>query len=155
MTQKQHIEVLIEEFKKSQEEFKAKAMASLKKLFADTFEAFPETKFISWTQFAPYFNDGDECIFRVHPITASNANPEDVRYGEYIGDEDTDESFWVYDADYGSYDVPSNEAEDAFDSLSNLIQSDELEDILRSTFGNHVRVIATREGFTTESYDHD
>src|SRR4051794_19743146 len=32
----------------------------------DIFDMFPELQSFSWTQYTPYFNDGDECIFRVN-----------------------------------------------------------------------------------------
>lgn len=36
-----------------------------KKIFTLFFETFPQVKGITWTQYTPYFNDGEECIFRV------------------------------------------------------------------------------------------
>lgn len=153
-----NIKQLIEDFKKQQEEFSKKAKASLTELFKATLEAHPEIHFIAWTQYAPYFNDGEECLFSVHPMFASNCtDPSDVRYGEYEGEdiEEGEAPIWVYDGDYGNYgDVPAN-VEASLDELSEVIQSSEIEDVLHTAFGNHVRVVVTREGISTEEYDHD
>jgi hypothetical protein len=32
----------------------------------ELFEQFPKLKSFGWTQYTPYFNDGDECVFGVH-----------------------------------------------------------------------------------------
>ena len=32
------------------------------------YEKYPDLKSIHWTQYTPYFNDGDECEFGVHEI---------------------------------------------------------------------------------------
>jgi hypothetical protein len=39
--------------------------------------------------------------------------------------------------------------------FSGIIQSSEMEGVMEAMFGNHVRVVATRDGFDVEEYDHD
>lgn len=148
-----NINKLIEDFKKQQQEFRKKAQTSLNELFKQTLDAHPEIHFIAWTQYAPYFNDGEECIFSVHPLSASNCTePSDVRYGEYEGDE---EDIWVYDGDYGNYGNVPVSIDATLEELNEVIQSEELSDVLQSAFGNHVQVVVTREGISSDSYDHD
>jgi hypothetical protein len=36
-----------------------------------------------------------------------------------------------------------------------MIGSSEMEDIMLEMFGDHVKVVATRNGFDVEDYDHD
>jgi hypothetical protein len=36
-----------------------------------------------------------------------------------------------------------------------MIQSSEFEDVMLAMFDNHSKVIATRDGFDVEEYDHD
>ncbi len=45
-----------------------------------------------------------------------------------------------------------------FDScvqLGKLMESNEMEGVMLATFGDHVKVIATRDGFDIQEYDHD
>jgi hypothetical protein len=39
--------------------------------------------------------------------------------------------------------------------FSKAVGSSEMEDVMQAMFGDHVKVIATREGFDVEDYDHD
>lgn len=39
------------------------------------FEKYPELQSVSWTQYTPYFNDGDACTFGIGLVTA-NFEPE-------------------------------------------------------------------------------
>ena len=76
----------------------------------ELFGAVPGLGAVTWTQYAPYFNDGEPCIFRVNDPTFTSLNSYeinrcgvDLSYGaEYTDVEDlTDfppeiKSFWVY-----------------------------------------------------------
>jgi hypothetical protein len=58
------------------------AQESGQKLFNETatklFEAFPFVAQVQWTQFTPYFNDGDECTFSAYAEDASLQTAADV-----------------------------------------------------------------------------
>jgi hypothetical protein len=153
MTFQANIEAMIDDFSKKQAEFANNLKKELKNTFKQFFDAVPECTAVIWTQYAPYFNDGEECIFSVHSATFTNAaDPDDIRYGEYEGD---DETVWTHGDDcYGDVEPPAHIVP-ALNALDSLIQNDELESIFKTMFGNHVKVIATREGFKTEQYDHD
>ena len=73
----------VEEYKaflgKAQEEFKEKGGELFKALLSPVFENFPEVNSISWTQYTPYFNDGDECTFGVRN-DYPEVNGEEVDY---------------------------------------------------------------------------
>ena len=64
------IKTLVEANRKSLQEL-------FKKGLQEVFDEFPDIEFISWTQYTPYFNDGDECTFRVGE---AYINGEDDRY---------------------------------------------------------------------------
>lgn len=51
-----------------------------------------------WTQYTPYFNDGDECVFNVYDINAFTGDPE----GEYWEESDKILSTTLL-ADYSRY----------------------------------------------------
>jgi hypothetical protein len=154
-----------------QEELRKKFQTTAQELFKETTKEFfngnPAITAVVWTQYTPYFNDGDTCEFSVGDPTFTNASdPENVRYGEYDGDEEgvfaVENPRWVLenDRDYykeeqeavakaGGIDIDSCEA------FSRMICSSAMEDVMLAMFGDHVKVIATREGFDVEDHDHD
>ena len=107
-------------------------------LFAALFEAVPTLKSVTWTQYTPYFADGDECIFSANePEFANDCNPDfDVYRDEDVSSE------WS-DTDKKAVEVFSK----AFYALG---------DGLKDMFGDHVVVRYTDEGkFETQEYEHD
>lgn len=67
-------------------EYQAKIQTSFHEATKSFFESTPEVSQLMWTQYSPYWNDGDECTFRVHDIyyLLSFQNPED-----YSGDDES------------------------------------------------------------------
>lgn len=148
-------------------QFQERAQALFKNITKEFFEKNPGITAIVWTQYTPYFNDGDTCEFRVNDCTFTNApDPEHVHWEEYEGDEEdvwtatnikyvleSDRDWYKETADlirkHGGVNVASCEL------MSKAICSNEMEDVMLAMFGDHVKVIATREGFDVEDYDHD
>ena len=91
------IESFIEEYNQYRQEFAKKAKAKLKEVLSDFWDKNPAINVIVWTQYAPYFNDGEVCIFSVNEPTFSNCtNPEEfntLSWGEYEG---YDENVWAF-----------------------------------------------------------
>jgi len=112
--------------------------------FKTFFDAFPDVDALRWSQFTPYFNDGDVCEF--------SRNEFDVRgYGDaqLVGGQEMDE-----DGFYQGYEIDSES--DLGKALDHLYEGfADLDETFRLAFGDHVRVTATRKGFTVESYDHE
>ena len=56
--------------------------------FAEIFEKYPKLLSFSWNQYTPYFNDGDECTFRVNvyslipDFTDESAEDHDYEYSK-------------------------------------------------------------------------
>jgi hypothetical protein len=96
--------------------------------FKDLFERFPKLEKISWSQYTPYFNDGDECIFR------SNHKHADIE-GEGL--------------EYGTADLKEIESE-----LSKFMSQFDNE-LLKNLFGDHVQLTVSKEGITVEEYEHE
>ena len=76
-----------------QEELRKKFQTTAQELFKETTKEFfsdnPAITAVVWTQYTPYFNDGDTCEFSVNEPTFTNApDPENVRWGEYEGEEE-------------------------------------------------------------------
>ena len=134
---------------------------------ATFFKTYPEVAAVRWTQYTPYFNDGDTCEFGVNSPTFTNApDPENVNWGSYDGDEEgvfaVENISYVMNSDRDYY---KNEQEaikkagvidvDSCEAFQRMICSSAMEDVMEAMFGNHVKVIATRDGFDIQDYDHD
>lgn len=159
-------EQLLKDQRDLQKKFQTEAQELFKEITKEFFDLSPTVKAVTWTQYTPFFNDGDECVFSVGDPSFTNAEGDDVEnvtYGEYDGD---NEDVWVYDA--GSLESESeyfqtfkNEAISrgvnikACVSLCNAITSSEMKDVMQAMFGDHVRVIATKDGFFCDEFDHD
>lgn len=119
-------------------------MAELKDFFARN----QDIKAIVWTQYTPYFNDGDTCEFRVNDICASNY--EDVsHYGEWESEDPTPADLMVYE----SYGRPGYTRE--LRELNDFMQSNLGEEVLQFAFGDHVSIRVTANGITIDEYEHD
>lgn len=119
------------EFQKELTEF---GKAALSEEFKKVFDAHPEIKAIRWTQYTPYFNDGETCEFSRHDL--------EVRLTDTA--EDEFESSWS---------AKTPELKKAFSAVRPLKGIDE--EIYEAVFGDHCQVTATREGFEVEEYEHD
>lgn len=162
---------LIEEQRALAQKFQETAQSLFKETTKEFFDKNPGVNAAVWTQYTPYFNDGDTCEFNVNDVSFTNASGEDLQdnarsisWGEYEGEE---ENIWVAESwsmnstgDWGKeiqeklnkaggVDVKSCEL------FSKMVCSSEMENVMKAMFGDHVLVIATRDGFDVEEYDHD
>lgn len=120
----------------------------------------PELKSVSWNQYTPYFNDGDETIF--------SANTDYLQVnGDYAEDDDSlrptivvNHGTWnrekrVYEGRVEQpnpkYNKPLAEAVDKMTEFLGIFD----DDFYKSQFGDHVTVTITSDGVDTEDYDHD
>jgi len=158
---------LLEEQRDLAKRFQSKAQELFKETTKEFFDKNPGITAVMWTQYTPYFNDGDTCEFGVHEPYFTNAKGEDMdditRWGEYEGNKEGvwSESSWSFtgDSEYSrkqregmnltGVDIESIKKFDA------LIQSGDMEDVMEAMFGDHVRVTATRDGFDVDDCDHD
>ena len=108
--------------------------------FKRYFDIWPEADAFRWTQYTPYFNDGDACVFGLHRVH--------VKVGEEDGDHD-DGYLEAYDFDSGS---PEH---DRLSDIEDMLDS--CEDVLQYLFGDHCQVTIWRNKneATVEEYEHD
>lgn len=141
---------LIERYTAARNAFIAESTATLTREFAEVFDRHPELTAIKWVQYTPYFNDGDECVFRVCEFMVTNApDPSDVdRYGEYDGPDSAD-VFVVT-----SYDDKAKRYSDVWE-IETFAHSVLGGQVFLDTFNNHVIVTVTRDGIDVEDYDHE
>lgn len=126
--------------RKIRDEAEAAAREGFKVGIAQIFEEHPIIEEINWTQYTPYFNDGDTCEFGV--------NEPDVIFV----DEDADEIDDRYE--HLERDLKNKQEEAAFAAVKEFLSVFEDED-LETIYGDHAIVRITREGTKVEGYDHD
>ena len=147
--------------------FQVEAQELFKEVTKEFFDKNPKITAIIWTQYTPYFNDGDTCVFSVGDAYFTNANEEQMEdftsYGEYEGDEETVFSMNDYELtgdsewsvnERAKYDMTGLDKK-SIKAFSKVLQSNEMEDVMLEMFGDHVRVVTTRDGFDVNDYDHD
>lgn len=120
------------------EQIKSKAREAFEKGIAKLFNRFPGLQTIRWTQYTPYFNDGDECTFSSNHCDNS-LNTEDA-YRDYgYGD---------------ASDFPEGITKEIQDTVDDFLSKFDDED-MRNMFGDHVQVTVTSNGIETDDYEHD
>jgi hypothetical protein len=117
-------------FKAEVEELRVKLQKTgeqfLAQNFKELFEKYPKLETISWSQYTPYFNDGEECIFR-----------SNHKYADIEGTELSDKE----------HDVIEEEIKQFMNQLDN--------ELLKNLFGDHVQLVVSKEGISVEDYDHE
>lgn len=178
---------LVTQVKELQNKMKKEGQFALNSAFAEFFEAYPNATEIVWSQFTPYFNDGDSCHFsvnefelRVNPDSLSDDvkkfyDPEDEDGGYGRGNscacyalraiedtkdnrENTTDANEYYKKRYAGVTLRSltEEEKSMIKDFKELeLACHQIPEILETVLGDHVSVIATKEGFRITDYDHD
>jgi len=104
-------------------------------LFAEQFSKSKCIESISWSQYTPYFNDGEECVFSAHTDWL-DVNEEDY-----------------YDRD----DIEGwDESEEAIIKEIKTLLGDIPEDFLKELFGDHAQITIKKSGeIVVTEYDHE
>lgn len=135
-------------------QLETEAVAILRPLLEGFLKDHPSIEALKWTQYTPYFNDGDECTFRVNEL-----------YVRIVGDGDDGGDY-----EDGYLSVPNStstyfdrsefcdaggtrETADILNDLESALQSNE--EACLAAFGDHVQIIVTRDGIEVEEYSHD
>jgi hypothetical protein len=106
---------------------------------------------ISWTQYTPYFMDGYACEFGIHELEFKLQGDEDFT-DSYDIQEHLESKKDVLDFNESKYKTTS----ELFESLKEIhIDLCSMEGALKDQFGDHVRVVITKDGIETEEYEHD
>lgn len=129
---------LRKKLKKLEEECQTIGLDFFKEESKDLFEQNPDLYSFSWTQYTPYFNDGDACEFSAH------TEYPDVNGMDEWGDGNDEE---------GTHLSEKRRKTLCKQVVEFLSQFDE--DDLRKWFDDHVMIYVTREGVTVNSYDHE
>ena len=124
------------------------------------FDKYSQLESFGWTQYTPYFNDGDSTIFR--------ANTNYIK----INDEYSDEADWINPTNivnWGNWDRDkkeyvgrveeenkkyNKELADACDEIINFLSKFD-NDFYLSKFGDHAEVTVTKDKVDISDYDHE
>ena len=143
----------INELKKEFEEKKRQMTEQFRNDFGNIskafFEAVPRIKSLTWTQYTPYFNDGDECIFGVNSIEfATDENNEVENYRDFTND---DGNFSV--ESYGLKKIITSEEFRLCEQMESIIGRNS--ELMKDLFGDHALIVLRASGITVEEYEHD
>ena len=162
------IEVGTAEINRIKKEMVEKLRPKMKDIFLPFLEKWKDkVTTITWTQYTPYFNDGEPCEFSVNTLYAHIID-EDISYYDgtfpindwYFKERGTDKEsdyqkkFWD---NLLKLFIDESEAKDCNDDFEKLQKtfSQINEDLLLEVFGDHARIIVTLAGIETEEFDHD
>lgn len=130
---KDKADVFKNELRKVMQEAVDKGKVLLNEALTAVFEEYPQIESISWTQYTPYFNDGDSCEFSVNTWNIELNGEEDDKYSEEKS--------------------KIENAQEIRNIVSNFLQTigdEPLEDL------GEGKVVALRNGtLTVEEYEHD
>jgi hypothetical protein len=154
MTTLEKIKAELAAFEEKKKEFTKELQKEFPSMFKELFEKSDKIQSFGWTQYTPFFNDGDTCEFGVHV-------DEPYINGEYI-----DECEWYdwkvkYHLKNGDYPELANdpsidmEACKLVGEFIDVINSIP-EEMLKDLFGDHALVTIHKSGkIEVEGYDHD
>jgi hypothetical protein len=154
---------LVDKKKRADEEMKAAAKAFFTAEAKVLFENNAELESFAWRQYTPYFNDGDECIFRVNtdtivftwntPITEEEKDPFEHKWGAEVYSIEQDVKRGNKDWQ-GRPTAFTSKHQTALNVGEFLDQFDE--DTYKFLFGDHIEITVHRDGsITDEQFDHD
>lgn len=138
---------------------------SIATIFKSFFEANPEVYAFAWTQYTPYFNDGDTCEFGVNDIyaykdteafrRALEASDRSIFWGE-VEDEDCMVNTRDKIYDHHARTMVPVKLEQYEQNTADLIRAlNDFNDEFQYAFGDPVSVVVTRDGIDVEDFDHD
>jgi hypothetical protein len=133
--------------------------------FQEVFNEFPDVYAITWNQYTPFFNDGDECVFRIggYNILSEEAfrDEDHDRYDEMYAfsgpwrDENYVDHYATNRERYGDTDFTDEvRFAPAADMITSLLK-DVPDTVFKQVYGDHTEVTITREGTNTEYYVHE
>jgi len=127
---------LVETFNAQKKVLQDQAKSLFLEASKELFDEFPELVSFGWEQYAPYFNDGDPCVFSVH-ADYPTINGYDTRRDRFVDNDEQEET------------EPTAAMESLFKKvktpIAKLINTLPY-DIMQEVFGDDLRVTITREG---------
>ncbi len=147
------LEAFVAEYQEAKNKFIEQAREEIGKEFKRIFTENPRLKCISWTQYTPWFNDGDSCIFRKNDFSFSSFVPENA-YNNKVEEGEFYEEY--ISVEYiKRREMPSGINWMNLVEFEKVCSSSEIEEVFHELFGDHAWVKATIDGFDVEDHEHD
>lgn len=155
-----------EEMKRLRDEARKKVKDFFIKGMNKIFEIYPEVKTVSWTQYTPYFNDGEECVFRAHADDFYVNGYDDWgseiwrasegEIGEKVLLKEEMEYDWVREGTSSKkvYKTPESRSVKIYSAIEGFLSQLD-DDDYKTMFGDHAKIIVRKDEITVEEYDHD
>jgi len=125
---------------------KAIGREGVQKLLAPLFERYQNVDAVKWTQYTPYFNDGEPCEFD------ANGDYAEVRFKAEDGDVLTKESQEQdFESDWENREKPARY--EAIKAIRTALKINNA--VMLAAFGDHVEVTVDRAGVTVDEYEHE
>ena len=127
-------------------------------LFKELFDNYPNFTKLSWTQYTPYFNDGDVCEFSVNGYAAYLSNDDQYAHpGEYEGrhfhDDSTCEKYeWARERNEK---LKQAGVDKFFFEKIDFIWKQIPESLFQEMFGDGFKITVNRDEVIVEEYHHD
>jgi hypothetical protein len=152
------------------------AKNSFKEIVKEIFNNHPSLESFAWVQYTPYFNDGDACEFSAYTDSIYINDEDDTtdingmrRFVEEVLDKENtiqrlnSEMIRTNYKEYYQYRIKEIESANLDDLKVQLNMVKDITDVLTSmdddtlqeVFGDHVKVVVTRDGIEIEEYEHD
>ena len=132
-----NLKALYKKLEDLKNEIKEAAEAFIKNECEKLFKKYDKMKKFSWTQYTPYWNDGDTCECSVHTFCPS-INGIEIYDGEVDNDEEEDNN-WMSDA--------SKDIKNVLDTID--------QETMQDLFGDHQEITVTPKRITKTFYNHD
>ncbi len=130
------------------EQMKKEGQAAFNEAIKEVFEAHPEIEAFRWSQYTPYFNDGDTCEFGVNTdVDLLPVNKAPLPHVEKDKYRYRQEDEWYC----GSNGMPY-EYEAASNDFSAVLR---IEELMLALFGDHGQITCYRDRIEVEEYQHD
>ena len=137
----------LSEFLTKMEEIKKQMVEEGEKIFRKSMKTYfdrnPEVEGICWTQYTPYFNDGEACVFyvnEVYPVTKDALQKLEI-----------DNVFGIncpYDVESDEWDSPAGK------ELGHIFRNIP-GDVFETMFGDHAIIVMDRNKIQVEEYSHE
>lgn len=155
MNSSEKLTALIDAHNELKRNFEIQGRQILKEVFKEFFEN-DWINGVKWNQYTPYFNDGEPCVFSVNdPVAGFVRDWSNVSsWGEL---DDGEEGDWVYDGWTSAREKLGPEKQEQIEQIDQFFDLFRKvpDDIFLSLFGDHCTVLATKDGFEVEEYEHD
>lgn len=146
-------------YKDACDHLKSVTAAELLAAFAEKFKANPSVKCMIWTQYTPYFNDGEPCTFSVHsdyPSRARMPMPGDVDSWTVVAGSvpPGDPTPYKDDADFfDGWEYRDERADEAQETAMEEFLSGLPDDLMARVLGDGVRVFVWEGGILADDYN--